>query len=236
MTISLKESEKAGWCLLQLVGICYKETNVFVIPLGCGHILKGTNDHLYRQLFSNMNLVVTLETWMKRSIPWKSFFCSSSVFQRFRKAAHTYRWNLLNTKKTYIQSYIIRITWTRQAQPDKCPTNGWWHWEGVPAEGDCSSTWKSCWHSSINSNCLTWSWIEDTGHLCWQCVCAGWDPPSSVVPLTACFKMWCQIFKKTYFQDSFFSFSNVNGNFPPDFGLNSWLCKSIVILDSIQNL
>ena len=100
MTISLKESEKAGRCLLQLVGICYKETNVFVIPLGCGHILKGTNDHFYRQLFSNMNLVVTLETWMKRSIPWKSFFCSNSVFQRFRKAAHTYRWNLLNTKKT----------------------------------------------------------------------------------------------------------------------------------------
>ena len=138
--------------------------------------------------------------------------------------------------KTYFQSYIIRITWTRQAQPDKCPTNGWWHWEGVPAEGDCSSTWKSCWHSSINSNCFTWSWIEDTGHLCWQCVCAGWDPPSSVVPLTACFKMWCQIFKKKKSRLFFFSFSNVNGNFPPDFGLNSWLCKSIVILDSIQNL
>ena len=26
--------------LLQLVGICYKETNVLVIPLGCGHILE----------------------------------------------------------------------------------------------------------------------------------------------------------------------------------------------------
>lgn len=33
---------------------------------------------------------------MNNKIPWKSFFCSNSDFQRLRKAAQTYKWNLLN--------------------------------------------------------------------------------------------------------------------------------------------